>query len=233
MKYNFLLCLLCAFSVASRFNPSPNSVPVHPRSGSDLPTASRLSPSLNNTSALDLVCSNWSPTWRLDRLRPTNRSPRSSLLASCLLLLSGDVEANPGPGPRYPCGSCSKGVRSSQQGIFCEVCYYWFHTKCIDMPLQEYTRLSTSDEGWCCQRCYREAFPFFDTSTLSSSAADAYLTHDSPTSPSGGHDPVGSISSSMLTVVSANCRSLISNLDAVRGTNAGTSTFVMVDSFLM
>ena len=64
---------------------------------------------------LTSACSNWKSGWKPRYVRSASCS---SFLASCLLLLSGDVEVNPGPGPRHPCGSCSKAVSSYQRGIF-------------------------------------------------------------------------------------------------------------------
>ena len=58
----------------------------------------------------------------------------SSVLRLVFLLSAGDVERNPGPKKRvykHPCGVCQSPVRSNQRGILCEVCYKWFHTKCI------------------------------------------------------------------------------------------------------
>ena len=45
-----------------------------------------------------------------------------------MLLLSGDVQPNPGPAtrggrtPKYPCTVCSGGVRSNSKAISCDVC---------------------------------------------------------------------------------------------------------------
>lgn len=74
----------------------------------------------------DMVSSNWNRHWKSCLLCYANCS---SLFAFCLLLLSEDVEANPGPGPCYPCGSCAKSFCSNQPDIYCEVCYFWYHTK--------------------------------------------------------------------------------------------------------
>ena len=38
---------------------------------------------------------------------------------SWLLLLSGDIEINPGP-VRYPCTVCAKPVRVNQRGVMCD-----------------------------------------------------------------------------------------------------------------
>ena len=126
MKCNFLLLTLCVFSIVSRISPMPRCIPFHSQLDDDSLPNFRFSPTLFDTGIHDLVSSNWNRCWRPRLLRSANRS---SFLTSCLLLLSGDVEAN--PGPRYPCGHCAKSVRSNQPGIFCEACYSWYHTNCI------------------------------------------------------------------------------------------------------
>jgi hypothetical protein len=72
-------------------------------------------------------------------------------------LLSGDISTNPGP-VKYPCGKCSKPVKRNQRGIYCEDCTYWYHIKCIDLPIDEYQRLSTSSESWYCANCILPIF---------------------------------------------------------------------------
>ena len=46
---------------------------------------------------------------------------------SLLLIRSGDVELNPGPKVKYPCGSCKKAVKWSQRGVCCDQCDTWYH----------------------------------------------------------------------------------------------------------
>ena len=47
------------------------------------------------------------------------------------LLLSGQVELNPGPrSPRWPCGSCGKNVNWSSKALECDTCKTWYHTDC-------------------------------------------------------------------------------------------------------
>ena len=57
--------------------------------------------------------------------RPVSRNTVYVILS---LLLSGDLELNPGP-VTDPCGVCSKGVRKNQQGIACDSCDVWFPQK--------------------------------------------------------------------------------------------------------
>lgn len=49
----------------------------------------------------------------------------SNNLFMLLLVLSGDVESNPGP-VKYPCGICSKPVRINQKGVACDTCSLWY-----------------------------------------------------------------------------------------------------------
>ena len=57
-------------------------------------------------------------------------APPSRVLISLILLISGDIETNPGP-PRkwkYPCTICSALVKSNQRGIQCDAidtCIVW------------------------------------------------------------------------------------------------------------
>ena len=53
-------------------------------------------------------------------------SERLAHLAS-LLMRAGDIEPNPGPGPRYPCGTCGRGVGGAS--ICCRDCGLWHHRR--------------------------------------------------------------------------------------------------------
>ena len=165
------------------------------------------------------MCSNWKTGHSL--LHPTGRPP--SLLSSILLLIAGDVEVNPGPA-KHPCGSCSKAVKSNQRGIFCEVCYLWYHTKCINMCLSEYQRLSLSDEGWCCHHCHKEALPFHDCSTLTSvSDSSSDLSLQSSCSTSSNCSPP----SGRWSAYYSNCRSLVPKIDNLRTIAASATPSVI------
>ena len=68
-----------------------------------------------------------------DKLRSMLCLTNLSMCAWYLILLSGDIQMNPGPTRRVedPCSVCSKGCRT--KGILCDSCDSWYHTKCIDM----------------------------------------------------------------------------------------------------
>ena len=84
---------------------------------------------------------------------------------SLLLLLSGDIEVNPGPCYKYPCSRCDKPVKSNQDGIQCDGCDLWFHRQCEYLSKSAYLSLSNSNEAWLCSVC---ALPNFSDSFFSS-----------------------------------------------------------------
>ena len=52
----------------------------------------------------------------------------SSLIASFLLSLAGDIELNPGPSkPKHPCLIGIKAVRWKQKAVQCDQCDGWYH----------------------------------------------------------------------------------------------------------
>ena len=74
-----------------------------------------------------LIC-----VWRRSsRLGPHLQRPLFSSFSGLywLILLAGDVEANPGP-VKFPCTVCQKPVKTNQRGVGCDVCDLWTHVNC-------------------------------------------------------------------------------------------------------
>ena len=69
------------------------------------------------------------------------------------LLISGDIEINPGP---TSCGVCEKTVRRKFRQNECSQCYTKVHSKCI-------TTHPTSTHQWMYTQCMNTLFPFFNT----------------------------------------------------------------------
>ena len=56
---------------------------------------------------------------------------------SISLVLSGDIETNPGPKPpKFPCGHCKKaccGHQGAMSSILCGSCNTWYHAVCVNI----------------------------------------------------------------------------------------------------
>ena len=105
-----------------------------------------------------------------------------------ILLLANDTELNPGPRPvKYPCLVCSKPAKWGQSCLQCDSCDGWYHTECMDMPVQLYEHYANSNIAWICSSCGQSNVspPAFNTLTglpLSNSFSflDTTVAHDQP-----------------------------------------------------
>ena len=70
-----------------------------------------------------------------------------------LIYLANDVEKNPGPNPKYPCGICNKAVWWTKPAIACDMCNSWFHKQCLNMQSVIFTVLANTDTSWTCCNC--------------------------------------------------------------------------------
>ena len=111
-----------------------------------------------------------------------------------LLLLCGDISANPGPQWKFPCSVRTKPVKSNQQGICCDQCDQWLHTRCCGMNKSTYDNLANSSSVWICPACKSANYTstvLSSTSTLSISntySALDTLTEDSASSSEQNED---------------------------------------------
>ena len=94
---------------------------------------------------------------------------KSSSWLSIILLLSGDLEVNPGPGrtPKYPCGICSKACTWKTPSVACDSCDVWYHTSCMMMNTTVYNGLH--NVSW---HCFRFGIQNFSSSLSSSTSLD-------------------------------------------------------------
>ena len=226
VRLNFLFSLLCLALVCARwYTSSLYDKPLHCNPST--------SPHLNFHFAPCLcvhrqaaIATTWSskPLHRYGRYTSDHHHHRSpcfsAFLTTLLLLTAGDVEENPGP-VKYPCRKCTRPVRNNQQGIQCEVCYYWVHARCIMMSSSEYDQLSTSDEAWCCPDCWKEALPYNNVSSLSLSQSAHSISLDSSAPDlSGPTTTTSQLNTSNFNYFSvffyANCRSVLPKLDILR-----------------
>ena len=95
--------------------------------------------------------------------KSTARNPSRRLLLS-LLLLSGNIELNPGPQYKQPRGECTGPVKSSQKGIKCDTCDVCYHTKRSNVDLSMYEILANTSLTWICP--HNAGFLIFQTHSL-------------------------------------------------------------------
>ena len=76
-----------------------------------------------------------------------------SLSITTFLLLSGDIEVNPGPRQIYLCALCDLEVTWSCQAICCDECNIWIHRACVDMNTLDYSLVGKPHVSWLCPRC--------------------------------------------------------------------------------
>eukprot|EP00111_Clytia_hemisphaerica_P013088 TCONS_00038423-protein len=74
------------------------------------------------------------------------------------ILLSGDVETNPGPSL---CSLCSKTVRKNSKTVSCYRCQQKSHLSCVD------PKKKASITEWMCQQCLPSVLPFCNVRDLS------------------------------------------------------------------
>ena len=75
------------------------------------------------------------------------------------IILSGDMEQNPGPGlPKPKCPRCDKTVRCNQKRLICQLCLDVVHANCVN--LKHHVRNSIDAKSWTCNDCLFHVSPF-------------------------------------------------------------------------
>ena len=115
-------------------------------------------------------------TWRgCSHLRPRGYRYRRLSYYHWLILLSKDVERNPGP-VKFPCTRCCKAVKQNDRAIQCDRCDNWSHATCCGISHKQYqlhTKLGDTEE-WLCHACIASDLPFGNVSSISDSLSTSY-----------------------------------------------------------
>ena len=64
---------------------------------------------------------------------------------------------------RHFCSVCNRRVSDNQKALYCDICCTWVHLKCTLIDVEEYHRISNSNDDWYCTRCLEDIFPFNST----------------------------------------------------------------------
>ncbi len=98
--------------------------------------------------------------WCIRGNRPKTKNSNRTIIknnTNChlllLLLLSGDIELNPGPNSIYPCAYCELKVDYGMKAIKCDHCSMWYHKTCITMCTKDYENLENNSLSFLCYRC--------------------------------------------------------------------------------
>ena len=79
------------------------------------------------------------------------RSRPSKTLTLHIIILSGDIQVNPGPTSIYPCGRCKLPVICDhQRAVCCDNCNLWYHSECIELSSN---KIQFSNVSWICCHC--------------------------------------------------------------------------------
>ena len=71
-----------------------------------------------------------------------------------ILLLSGDIQSNPGPANTCQCTVCQRKVQNNDAAVSCDSCQNWSHTNCVGIMEDEYQRLiATGSFTFYCPSC--------------------------------------------------------------------------------
>ena len=132
----FVLCILLKFSCwlfLEPYPPSPISLAVPPAPFLSRPWQCNVCLSRPFSCVVhggfDHCCSHR----RRSRFHWRSSPPSASALLVCLLLvISGDVETNPGPGDTV---LCICGADKDGDMVQCEICSRWSHCSCVNIPL--------------------------------------------------------------------------------------------------
>ncbi|WAQ93543.1 hypothetical protein MAR_006014 [Mya arenaria] len=124
------------------------------------------------------------------------------VLLLLLLVIAGDIEANPGPrnASIFPCGHCELSVTWTQIGVCCDGCGVWHHKSCEAIDTKEMEHLEGSSVVLFCCICESmniDSFTFnsyeLHTSNMFYPLSDLtidYLNYTNPFSPVHTSSPI-------------------------------------------
>ena len=93
----------------------------------------------------------------LSSVKPKSEPRNNSVLnIFFMLMLSGDIQQNPGPGlgSIYPCGYCEIAVNWSHRALCCDTCDIWYHKSCLGLCTEAFKHLEDHNElSYVCNKC--------------------------------------------------------------------------------
>ena len=131
-------------------------------------------------------------------------------IATYRIILSGDIEINPGHGLRKPkCQVCDKIVRCNQKHLTCEHCLEMCHAKCSNHQLNQ--NASNKAYEWTCSNYIHAALPFNNGRNLdfdSNIVDEATIVHTN-----NCHIEILKNNKKYASIAHTNCQSISSTFD--------------------
>lgn len=122
-----------------------------------------------------------------------SKSVRSDQHIQLLLIISGQVESDPGPyKPKYPCQVCTRAVKWVQRALACDNCDNWCHVSCMSMTSDDYQLLSNTSTTWFCKICDAPNYSRLYDSIPVSENSYSHLRSSSHTPLEASHSSIGS-----------------------------------------
>ena len=101
------------------------------------------------------------------RIKRTKRRVNyyANSVATFNLILSGDIEQNPGPSPK--CTECNEGVGTNRKRLTCDVCLSLTHLSCSTIhAIQHKLYNSKAAYSWTCNNCTLTTLPFYHANSI-------------------------------------------------------------------
>ena len=90
----------------------------------------------------------------LAKIKTFIRSRPSRTFTFIIVVLSGDIQVNPGRTSIYPCGCCELPVTwDHQRAVCCDNCELCYHSECIELSSSRINVLQSSNVSWICCHC--------------------------------------------------------------------------------
>ena len=156
----------------------------------------------------------------------------SNSVATRRLLLSGDVEENPGPlrdqnkqnkqsKPSKPakCPQCTRSVQSNHKRYLCTVCYDLYHAKCSTLSTCTIKNVRAAEpQEWICDKCHLSTLPFYqctqDEFIANHEPSTHNITHNSSNDlRQDEHSDALNSRPNQLKIIHLNTQSMVSTFD--------------------
>ena len=135
-------------------------------------------------------------------------------VATFNLILSGDIEQNPGPSPK--CTECEKGVGTNRKRLMCDVCLSLTHLSCSTIPIVQHKSFnSRAAYPWTCESCTITTLPFYHASSIDYKDLDISLPNEEIRE-RNHHLEALQNHKSLTSIAHINTQSLLSSFDEFR-----------------